>query len=166
VEIISDYKILILKNWFKKKLYIVPVLLLALILCAAPLLVLSACRNYDEKFDIVYFFKTEPEKAVLDFLQSLNNKDPDYIYTNLLPDKDKNSISREKYTSEFKKILSDVDYVNVLRTVYLGYENDMCKVVAEFEIGYKNGEVKQYKKYFYLTDENNKWKIIFEKTFI
>lgn len=128
--------------------------------------VLSACRNYDEKFDIVYFFKTEPEKAVLDFFHSLDNKDANFIYTNLLPDKDKNNISRGKYTDELNEILSNVEKINIIRTVYLGYEDDMSKVVAEFTVSYANGEVKQYKKYIYLVEENNKWKVIFEKTFI
>ena len=49
---------------------------------------------------------------------------------------------------------------------YLGYEKEMSKVVAEFDVSYRNGEVKKYKKYFYLIEENNHWKIIFEKTFI
>ncbi len=127
---------------------------------------LAGCRGYDGKLDLDYFLKTEPEKAVLDFFYSLNNKDPDFIYTNLLPNSDKNNISRDKYVSEFKKILSDIESIDVKKTVYLGYENDMSKVVAEFEVTYKNGEVKQYKKYMYLTEEENKWKIIFEKTFI
>ena len=128
--------------------------------------VLTGCRSYDSRFDIVYFFKTEPEKAVLDFMQSLEDGDTYYIYDNLLPNKDKNNISREKFAKEFIDILSDVDEIEVKRTVYLGYENNMSKVVAEFEIKYKNGEVKQYKKYLYLIEENNRWKIVFEKTFI
>jgi hypothetical protein len=139
---------------------------LLLILAVMSVSVLPACRKYDEKFDIVYFFKTEPEKAVLDFFHSLDNKDPDFIYTNLLPDKDKNNISREKYTGELNEILSNVEKINIIRTVYLGYEDDMSKVVAEFTVSYANGEVKQYKKYIYLIEENNKWKVIFEKTFI
>lgn len=133
------------------------------------MIALPACRSYDGKFDVTYFFKTEPEKAVLDFFQSLANKDPDFIYTNLLPDKDRNSISREKFVDEFNNMLSvsDVESIDVKRTVYLGYENKMSTVVADFEVKYKNGEVKQYnKKYIYLTEENNKWKIISEKTFI
>ncbi len=145
---------------FKKKFYILFFLLLAIIIT------LPACRNYDRKFDITYFFKTEPEKAVLDFFQSLDNKDADFIYTNLLPDKDKNNISREKYVSEFESILSDVESIEVKKTVYLGYENNMSKVVAEFEVSYRNGEVKQHEKYIYLVEENGKWKIVFEKTFI
>ncbi|MDD5622712.1 MAG: NTF2-like N-terminal transpeptidase domain-containing protein [Actinomycetota bacterium] len=145
---------------FKKKFYILLFLLLIFII------ILPACRSYDGKFDIAYFFKTEPEKAVFDFFQSLENKDADYIYTNLILDKDKNSISREKYISEFEIILSDIEGINIDRTVYLGYENDMSKVVAEFEVSYTSGEIKQYKKYIYLVEENGKWKIIFEKTFI
>lgn len=144
----------------KKKFYILLFLLLAVIIF------LPACRSYDGKFDIAYFFKTEPEKAVLDFFQSLENKDADYIYTNLILDKDKNSISREKYISEFEIILSDIASIEIDRTVYLGYENDMSKVVTEFEVSYTSGEIKQYKKYIYLVEENGKWKIIFEKTFI
>ncbi len=162
VNIIPDYKIIFLRRWFTRKVCILVLLVLSVLLA----LTLPACRNYDQKLDIVYFFKTEPEKAVLDFLQSLDNKDADYIYTNLLPGKDKNNISREKYVNELNEILSDVEKINIIRTTYLGYENDMCKVVAEFEVIYKNGEVKQYKKYIYLAEENNKWKIIFEKTFI
>lgn len=156
--------VLIISATFKKlvKRSFYRLLFLFLIIMIA----LPACRSYDRKFDVTYFFKTEPEKAVLDFFQSLANKNPDFIYTNLLPDKDRNSISREKYVDEFNNILSDVESIDVKRTVYLGYENNMSKVVAEFEVNYKNGEVKQYKKYIYLTEENNKWKIIFEKTFI
>ncbi len=145
---------------FKKKFYILLILLLV------GIIILPACRNYDSKFDIAYFFKTEPEKAVFDFFQSLENKDADFIYTNLLPDKDRNNISREKYISEFEDILSDITNIDINRTVYLGYENEMSKVVVEFEVSYKNGEIQQYKKYIYLVEENSKWKIIFEKTFI
>jgi len=139
-----------------------PVLFLVILV----VFITTACRSYDDRFDIVYFFKTEPEKAVLDFFQSLNNKDPDYIYTNLLLDKDKDNISREKYIEDFGEILSAIEKISILSTVYLGYENDMSKVVAEFEVTYKNGEIKQYKKYIYLAEEGGKWKIIFEKTFI
>ena len=137
-----------------------------LIFLFAGIFILTGCRSYDSKLDIAYFFKTEPEKAVLDFMQSLDNGDAYYIYDNLLVNKDKNSISREKFAKEFIDILSDVDEIEVKRTVYLGYENKMSKVVAEFEIKYKNGEVRQYKKYIYLIEENNRWKIVFEKTFI
>ncbi len=127
---------------------------------------LPGCRESDGKIDIAYFFKTEPEKAVLDFLWSMNHKDIDYIYSNLLLSSDKNSISREKYINEFNEVLSDLEKIEIVQTVYLGYENDMSKVVAEFAVIYTNGESKQYKKYFYLIEENDKWKIIFEKTFI
>ena len=136
------------------------------ILIFLSIFIMTGCREYDKKLDVVYFFKTEPEKAVLDFMQSLNNEDTYYIYDNLLPNNDKNNISREKFAREFVNILSDVDVIEVKKTVYLGYENNMSKVVAEFEIRYRNGEVKQYKKYIYLIEENNKWKIVFKKTFI
>ena len=131
-----------------------------------PLLFLSSCREYDGKLDIVYFFKTEPEKAVVDFLYSLDNNDPEYIYSNLMLASDRNKISREKYNEEFTLILEDVESITLKKTVYLGYENDMSKVVAEFDIKYYNGELREQKKYFYLLEENGKWKIILEKTFI
>lgn len=145
---------------FKRSFYRILFLILIFVV------MLTGCRGYDGKLDVAYFLKTEPEKAVLDFFYSLSNKDADFIYTNLLPNSDKNNISRDKYVSEFKKILSDIESIDIKETVYLGYENDMSKVVAEFEVSYKNGEVKKYKKYMYLTEEENKWKIIFEKTFI
>ena len=145
---------------FKRSFYRILFLILIFVV------MLTGCRSYDGKLDVAYFLKTEPEKAVLDFFYSLSNKDADFIYTNLLPNSDKNNISRDKYVSEFKKILSDIESIDIKETVYLGYENDMSKVVAEFEVSYKNGEVKKYKKYMYLTEEENKWKIIFEKTFI
>ena len=129
-------------------------------------LLLSGCREYDGRMDIAYFFKTEPEKAVIDFLECLNQKDTDYIYSNFLLSSEKNSVSREKYTEEFEEILKEIDVVKTTKTVYLGYEQEMSKVVAEFEITYHNGEVKQYKKYIYLIEEGNNWKIILEKTFI
>jgi hypothetical protein len=145
-----------------KKIYL-SVMLLALIVSS---FVFPSCREYDGKFDIVYFFKTEPEKAVVDFLESLNNKDSEYIYSNLMLTGDKNSISREKYREELSEILKDVESVVLKKTVYLGYESKMSKVVAEFDVTYYNGETKEYKKYFYLLEENGKWKIILEKTFI
>ena len=129
-------------------------------------LLLSGCREYDGRMDIAYFFKTEPEKAVIDFLECLNQKDPDYIYSNFLLSSEKNSVSREKYMEEFEEILGEINRVKTSKTVYLGYEQEMSKVVAEFEITYRTGEVKQYKKYFYLIEEGNNWKIILEKTFI
>jgi hypothetical protein len=146
---------------FKRILWVFIILVLVL-----PLLFLSSCREYDGRLDIVYFFKTGPEKAVVDFLHSLNNHDPGYIYSNLMLAADRNNISREKYTEEFALILEDVESISIKRTVYLGYENDMSKVVAEFDIKYYNGELREQKKYFYLLEENGKWKIILEKTFI
>ncbi|MFO7928507.1 MAG: NTF2-like N-terminal transpeptidase domain-containing protein [Candidatus Humimicrobiaceae bacterium] len=143
------------------KRYLIIFLMIALITVIVP-----GCREYDNKLDIGYFFKTGPEKAVLDFLQSMENRDPGYIYSNLLQNKDKNKISREKYVSEFNEILEDVKDIEIRRTVYLGYEGNLSKVVAEFRVTYQNGEQKEYKKYIYLVEENNKWKIVFEKTFI
>ncbi len=149
------------KEAFKKVLSVL--IILALLL---PLLFLTSCREYDGKLDIVYFFKTGPEKAVVDFLHSLDNHDPEYIYSNLMLASDRNNISREKYTDEFSLILEDVESIKIKRTVYLGYENDMSKVVAEFDIKYYNGKLREQKKYFYLLEENGEWKIILEKTFI
>lgn len=146
-----------------KKRFIVILTILVFILSSV---LLSGCREYDGRMDIAYFFKTEPEKAVIDFLECLNQKDPDYIYSNFLLSSEKSSVSREKYMEEFEEILKEIDIIKMTKTVYLGYEQEMSKVVAEFEITYHNGEVKQYKKYFYLTEEGSSWKIIFEKTFI
>ena len=126
----------------------------------------TGCREYDGRLDIAYFFKTEPEKSVIDFLECLNQKDAEYIYQNFLHSSEKSSVSREKYVEEFGKILFEVEGVRIIKTVYLGYEKEMSKVVAEFDVIYKNGETKQYKKYFYLTEEGNSWKLILEKTFI
>ena len=149
---------------FLKKRFITSLMMLVLML---PLVFpLSGCREYDGRIDIAYFFKTEPEKAVIDFLECLNQKDPDYIYSNFLLSSEKSSVSREKYMEEFEEILKEIDKIKTTKTVYLGYEQEMSKVVAEFEITYRNGEIKQYKKYFYLIEEGSSWKIIFEKTFI
>ncbi|MDD3776238.1 MAG: NTF2-like N-terminal transpeptidase domain-containing protein [Actinomycetota bacterium] len=126
----------------------------------------TGCRSYDHSVDIGYFFKTGPEKAVLDFLQAMENHDPGYLYDQLLLNKDKNNISRDRYIEEFKGILSDVQQIEVSETVYLGYEANMSKVVAEFSVIYMNGDLKEYKKYIYLQEENGRWKIVFEKTFI
>ena len=142
------------------------VILMILVFMLSSVLLLSGCREYDGRMDIAYFFKTEPEKAIIDFLECLNQKDPDYIYSNFLLSSEKNSVSREKYMEEFEEILGEINRVKTSKTVYLGYEQEMSKVVAEFEITYRNGEVKQYKKYFYLIEEGNSWKIILEKTFI
>ena len=161
--LVNHSRSIIRKYYFKKKLFLFLIIILIL---QVSFLSFTGCRNYDNHFDIAYFFKTEPEKTVIDFLEALNQKDVDYIYSNLLLSSDKNSISREKYTEEFNEILGDVSGVRIVRTVYLGYENEMSKVVAEFEVIYQNDEIKEYKKYFYLVQENNLWKIIFEKTFI
>jgi len=127
---------------------------------------ISGCRNYDNKLDVVYFFKTGPEKAVIDFLQSLENNDSVYIYNNLLQNKEKNKISKERFLLEFDQVLGDLEEIEVTNTYYLGYEDDMSKVVAEFEVKYKNGQQHSYRKYIYLIEENSRWKIVFEKTFI
>ncbi len=153
--------------WQNKNLFQKVILFLALgMLICTILFQVAGCRNYDKKFDISYFFKTDPEKAVLDFLQSLNNHDAEYIYNNLILEKDRNNISKERFVKDFSDLLSDIESIDIKRTVYLGYENEMSKVVAEFDVKYKNGEVTSYKKYIYLLQENNKWKIVFEKTFI
>jgi len=146
-----------------KKRFIVILMILMFILSSV---LLSGCREYDGRMDIAYFFKTEPEKAVIDFLECLNQKDPDYIYSNFLLSSEKSSVSREKYMEEFEEMLKEIDRIKTTKTVYLGYEQEMSKVVAEFEITYYDGEIKQYKKYFYLIEEGSNWKIIFEKTFI
>ena len=126
----------------------------------------SGCRQYDGKLDISYFFKTEPEKSVIDFIFALNSKDAEYIYANYLTDSDRRNISREKFLREMADILSYVDNIEIQRVLYLGYENNMSKVVIEFKVYYKNGQESDYKKYIYLVEENGKWKIIFDKTFI
>lgn len=151
-----------MKNILLKKIMLV----LVLIILISTVFLLSSCREYDGAFDIAYFFKTGPEKAVVDFLQCLDNNDPEYIYSNLMPASDRNRISREKYSQELLIILEDVEHIAIERTVYLGYEGQMSKVVAEFDIKYYNGETKEYKKYFYLLEENGRWRIIIEKTFI
>lgn len=147
----------------KKRLIVILMILMVML---SSVLFLSGCREYDGRMDIAYFFKTEPEKAVIDFLECLNQKDTDYIYSNFLLSSEKSSVSREKYTEEFEVILKEIDGTKTTKTVYLGYEQEMSKVVAEFEITYLNGEIKQYKKYFYLIEEGGSWKIILEKTFI
>jgi len=148
---------------YKKRLIVI---LMILVVMLSSVLFLSGCREYDGRMDIAYFFKTEPEKAVIDFLECLNQKDTDYIYSNFLLSSEKSSVSREKYTEEFEVILKEIDGIKTTKTVYLGYEQEMSKVVAEFEIIYLNGEIKKYKKYFYLIEEGGSWKIILEKTFI
>ena len=112
------------------------------------------------------FFKTDPEKAALDFIYAINNHDAQYIYTALLPDRDKRNIDKDKFVREMDEILADVEEIEVNQITYLGYENEMSKVVIDFSIKYTNGESGDYRKYIYLLLENAKWKIVFDKTFI
>ncbi|MBM3705183.1 MAG: hypothetical protein FJW66_01520, partial [Actinobacteria bacterium] len=128
-------------------------ILLIFILIFSAVLFTGGCRAYDDKFDVAYFFKTEPEKAALDFLYAMENKDAEYIYSNLLLDRDRRSISREKFISEMTEIFSDIESIDVIRIVYLGYENEMSKVVLEFEVKYSSGDLNKYKKYIYLKEE-------------
>jgi hypothetical protein len=136
------------------------------ILSAGAMLPLAGCRQYDNKLDVVYFFKTDPEKAVLDFMYAINNHDAQYIYTTLLPDRDKRNIDKDKFVREMSEILSDVEDIKINQITYLGYENEMSKVVIDFSIIYTNGTPGDYRKYIYLLLENGKWKIVFDKTFI
>lgn len=132
------------------------------------ILLSSGCNVSKLKIDAAYILKTDPEKAVIDFLKSLNNKEPDYIYDNLLSVKDKNNISSDKFKEELDLILTDIDSIEIEKTTYLGYEDNgsLVKVVAQFNVKYVNGETKKYKKYIYLIEENKEWKIVFDKTFI
>jgi hypothetical protein len=126
----------------------------------------GGCRTYDDEVDIAYFFKTEPEKSVIDFLHSIKNHDADYIYSNLLPESDRRNISRERFTRELSEIFSEIRHLEINRIVYLGYENEMSKVVVEFDVEYSDGTIRNYKKYVFLIKENDTWKILFDKTFI
>jgi hypothetical protein len=141
-------------------------LFLFIILSVGAMLSLAGCRQYDNKMDVVYFFKTDPEKAVLDFMYAINNHDAQYIYTTLLPDRDKRNIDKDKFVREMSEILSDVEDIKINQITYLGYENEMSKVVIDFSIIYTNGTPGDYRKYIYLLLENGKWKIVFDKTFI
>ncbi|MHB1252688.1 MAG: NTF2-like N-terminal transpeptidase domain-containing protein [Candidatus Humimicrobiaceae bacterium] len=127
-----------------------------------------SCSFSNIKIDAAYLLKTDPEKSVIDFLKSLNTKSPVYIYDNLLSVRDKDNISKDKFTEELSLILTDIDEIEILKTTYLGYEDKggLVKVVVEFKVKYKNSEINKYKKYIYLVEENQKWKIVFEKTFI
>ncbi|MHB1346266.1 MAG: NTF2-like N-terminal transpeptidase domain-containing protein [Candidatus Humimicrobiaceae bacterium] len=127
-----------------------------------------SCSFSNIKMNAAYILKTDPEKSVIDFLKYLNAKTPLYIYDNLLSVKDKDRISKDKFIEELNLILSDIDEIVILKTTYLGFEDKggLVKVVTEFEIKYKNSEINKYKKYVYLVEENKKWKIVFEKTFI
>ncbi len=126
----------------------------------------AGCRKYDDRFDLSYFFKTEPEKATIDFLYAVRDHDAEYIYSNLLPDSDRRNISKEKFIRELDQIFSSVKEIQINQTVYLGLEESTGKVVVEFTATYANGQVSEYKKYFFLILENNLWKILFGKTFI
>lgn len=150
----------------KKIIICSKVVILAFIMVFTSMFLVSGCRSYDNRLDIAYFFKTAPEKAVLDFLYSISNHDADYIYSNLLPENDRRNVSREKFTEELSNIFSNVKEIEIKRIVYLGYENDMSRVVVEFDVIYTDGSLSHYKKYFILTYENNKWKILFDRTFI
>ena len=147
-----------------------PIVLIALafliILSVLAMLSTAGCRQYDNRIDAVYFFKTDPEKAVLDFMYAVNNHDAQYIYTALLPDRDKRNIDKDKFVREMDEILADVEKIEINRITYLGYENEMSKVVIDFSIKYVNGTSGDYRKYIYLLSENGKWKIVFDKTFI
>ena len=144
----------------------VALVLLFLVVSAVAMLSLAGCRQYDNRIDAVYFFKTDPEKAVLDFMYAMNNHDAQYIYTSLLPDRDKRNIDKDKFIREMDEILADVENIKINRITYLGYENAMSKVVIDFSIKYVNGASGDYRKYIYLLLENGKWKIVFDKTFI
>ncbi len=139
---------------------------MAFLLMLSVLITLFGCRSYDNELDIAYFFKTEPEKAVIDFLYAIENHDADYVYGNLLPESDRRSISREKFTSELSRIFSGIENIEIKQIVYLGYEDEMSKVVVEFDVEYVDGSISNYKKYIFLVKENNNWKIMFDKTFI
>jgi len=150
-------------NYNLKKILLV---FLLAIICILVVAVPAGCRKYDSELDISYFFKTEPEKAVIDFVCAMDSHDADYIYSNFLPDSDRRNISKEKFIREMTEILSDIENIDVESIVYLGYESNMSKVVLELSVLYKNGDQGVYKKYIYLIEENGKWKIVFDKTFI
>ena len=50
-----------------------------MIIIAAAAGALSSCREYDDKFDVSYYFKTDPEKVELDFIYAISNHDSVYI---------------------------------------------------------------------------------------
>jgi hypothetical protein len=141
------------------------ILLIAVIILIA--VFSCSCSFSSIKIDAAYILKTDPEKAVIDFLKSLSTKSPMFVYDNLLSVKDKDNISKDKFIEELNLILTDIDEIEILKTTYLGYEDkgNLVKVVTEFKVKYKNSEINKYKKYIYLIEENKKWKIVFEKTF-
>lgn len=151
-----------LKSWPK----VLIALVFLVMLSASAMLSVAGCRQYDNRIDAVYFFKTDPEKAVLDFMYAINNHDAQYIYTALLPDRDKRNIDKDKFVREMDEILADVKDIEINQITYLGYENEMSKVVIDFSIKYVNGTSGDYRKYIYLLSENGQWKIVFDKTFI
>ena len=153
-------------SYLKSRLIVLTALAFLIIISALAMLSTSGCRQYDNRIDAVYFFKTDPEKAVLDFMYAVNNHDAQYIYTALLPDRDKRNIDKDKFVREMDEILADVEEIEVNQITYLGYENEMSKVVIDFSIKYVNGASGDYRKYIYLLSENGKWKIVFDKTFI
>jgi hypothetical protein len=153
-------------SYLKTRLKVLAALALLVILSPLVTLSLAGCRQYDNKVDAVYFFKTDPEKAALDFMYAVNNHDAQYIYTTLLPDRDKRNIDKDKFVRELSEILADVEDIEINQITYLGYENEMSKVVIDFSIKYVNGTTGDYRKYIYLLLESGKWKIVFDKTFI
>jgi hypothetical protein len=153
-------------SYLKIRLKVLAALAFLIIMSSMVTLSLAGCRQYDNKVDIVYFFKTDPEKAVIDFMYAVNNHDAQYIYTTLLPDRDKRNIDKDKFVRELSEILADVEDIEINQITYLGYENEMSKVVIDFSIKYVNGTTGDYRKYIYLLLENGKWKIVFDKTFI
>jgi hypothetical protein len=153
-------------SYLKSRPIVLTALAFLIVLSASWMLSLAGCRQYDNRIDTVYFFKTDPEKAVLDFIYAINNHDAQYIYTALLPDRDKRNIDKDKFVREMDEILADVEEIEINQITYLGYENEMSKVVIDFSIKYVNGTSGDYRKYIYLLSENGKWKIVFDKTFI
>ncbi|MDD3520127.1 MAG: NTF2-like N-terminal transpeptidase domain-containing protein [Actinomycetota bacterium] len=149
-------------NNIKKSFLFLSLLLTALFLLTS---VFSGCSINDMKNKLGYLVKTEPEKTVIDFLNALSTKRPETIYDDFLKTEDKNNISREKFINELNVILNDIEDIDIGNTVYLGYEKEFAKVVCEFNVSYVNGEMKEYKKYIYLLEENKSWKIVFDKTF-
>ncbi|MBN1298379.1 MAG: histone deacetylase [Actinobacteria bacterium] len=148
------------------KFYGISSIFVIFLLCLIVLASSAGCRKYDGNFDVAYFFKTAPEQSVIDFMHAMNNHDADYIYSNFLLESDSRNISHEKFSREMSEILSDVENIEIDRIVYLGYDENMTKVVIEFRVFYVNGQHGDYKKYIYLLEENGKWKIVFDKTFI
>ncbi len=150
------------KGKIKKSFLFLSILIMPMIFC---LVFSPGCSINNIKQNIGYLVKTEPEKTVIDFLDALGSNRPDIIYEDLLKTEDKNSISKEKFVSELNVILNDIENIEIKNTIYLGYEKEFAKVVCEFSVKYVNGEIKDYKKYIYLLEENKSWKIVFDKTF-